>query len=140
MAIFQLSNSFSMIQKLILQLDFILVSTVMAVERAIFLAFAISRCFLGCLIFRCSSCKDYDLCDECQRKRVVSKSHISTHNVQTIVPPNNFGIFKFTLSDQKAIIWASKNGHLEVVKLLLNDSRVNPSAQDNYGNNFNDLI
>ncbi len=35
---------------------------------------------------------------------------------------------------------ASKNGHLEVVKLLLNDSRVNPSAEDNYGNSYNDLI
>ena len=27
---------------------------------------------------------------------------------------------------------ASKNGHLEVVNLLLEDSRVNPRAEDNY--------
>ena len=30
-----------------------------------------------------------------------------------------------------AIRWASNNGHLEVVRLLLNDSRVNPSANNN---------
>ncbi len=35
---------------------------------------------------------------------------------------------------------ASKNGNIEVVKLLLNDSRVNPSAEDNYGKSYNDLI
>ena len=28
--------------------------------------------------------------------------------------------------------WATKNGHIEVVKVLLNDSRVNPAADTNY--------
>ena len=32
-----------------------------------------------------------------------------------------------------AIILASNSGHIEVVKVLLNDSRVDPSAQDNLG-------
>ena len=29
---------------------------------------------------------------------------------------------------------AAENGHLEVVKLLLQDNRVDPSANNNYGN------
>ena len=33
--------------------------------------------------------------------------------------------------DNEAIIWASGNGHPDVVRLLLNDSRVDLSAQDN---------
>ena len=28
---------------------------------------------------------------------------------------------------------AASNGHLEIVKLLLQDNRVDPSADDNYG-------
>ena len=35
-------------------------------------------------------------------------------------------------SDNWAIRWASKNGHLEVVRLLLGDKRVDPSASDNW--------
>ena len=35
------------------------------------------------------------------------------------------------------MIGASKNGHMEIVKHLLNDPRVDPSAQDNNGNNMN---
>ena len=34
--------------------------------------------------------------------------------------------------DNRAIRWASYNGHIEVVKLLLTDKRVDPSAQDNF--------
>ena len=33
--------------------------------------------------------------------------------------------------DNRAIRWASYNGHIEVVKLLLTDKRVDPSADDN---------
>ena len=32
------------------------------------------------------------------------------------------------------------NGHFETVKALLNDSRVDPSAQDNYGKILNDMM
>jgi ankyrin repeat protein len=35
---------------------------------------------------------------------------------------------------------ASSNGHVEVVKLLLNHPKVDPSADDNFGMNFIDLI
>jgi hypothetical protein len=35
---------------------------------------------------------------------------------------------------------ASKNGHIEVVKLLLNHPKVDPSAVNNYGMNSIDLI
>ena len=38
----------------------------------------------------------------------------------------------------KAIRWASKNGHTEIVKHLLNDPRVDPSAQDDLGNNMSE--
>ena len=40
----------------------------------------------------------------------------------------------------KAIKLASEKGHTEIVKLLLNDSRVDPSVNDNYGMNSNDII
>jgi ankyrin repeat protein len=40
----------------------------------------------------------------------------------------------------KAIRVASSNGHLEVVKLLLNDPRVDPSVKDNEGKKFNLLL
>jgi hypothetical protein len=33
--------------------------------------------------------------------------------------------------DNNAIKWAAQNGHPEVVKLLLQDDRVNPSAKNN---------
>ena len=32
-----------------------------------------------------------------------------------------------------AIRLAAENGHLEIVKLLLQDNRVDPSADDNWG-------
>ena len=35
------------------------------------------------------------------------------------------------MKEQEIFNWASHNGHLEVVKLLLQDSRVDPSAEDN---------
>jgi ankyrin repeat protein len=35
-----------------------------------------------------------------------------------------------------AIRYASENGHIEVVKLLLNHPKVDPSAKDNYGMNL----
>jgi ankyrin repeat protein len=35
---------------------------------------------------------------------------------------------------------ASENGHIEVVKLLLNHPKVDPSSKNNYGNNFIDLV
>ena len=38
------------------------------------------------------------------------------------------------------IIVASKNGSLESVKDLLNDPRVDPSAQDNAGKILNDMM
>lgn len=34
--------------------------------------------------------------------------------------------------DNCVIRWASRDAHWEVVKLLLQDSRVDPSADDNY--------
>jgi ankyrin repeat protein len=34
--------------------------------------------------------------------------------------------------DNYAIKWAADNGHTEIVKLLLGDSRVDPAAKDNY--------
>ena len=37
------------------------------------------------------------------------------------------------LFNDTAIRNAAKYGHLEVVKLLLQDNRVDPSANDNYG-------
>ena len=33
---------------------------------------------------------------------------------------------------QSIFKWASENGHLEIVKLLLKDKRVDPSARNNY--------
>ena len=38
------------------------------------------------------------------------------------------------------IIVASRVGNCEAVKHLLNDSRVDPSAQDNRGKNLNDMM
>ena len=32
-----------------------------------------------------------------------------------------------------ALILAAENGHLEIVKLLLQDNRVDPSVDNNYG-------
>ena len=43
------------------------------------------------------------------------------------------------ITSLKAIKWASRNGHTEIVKHLLNDSRVDPSAQDNFGKTGNNL-
>ena len=47
-------------------------------------------------------------------------------------------VFKWNINNlshllDTAIRWASQNGHLEIVKLLLQDNRVDPSARDNYG-------
>jgi hypothetical protein len=42
---------------------------------------------------------------------------------------NNFTLLKTFI----AIRLASKNGHIEVVKCLLQDSRVDPSDYNNYG-------
>ena len=33
-----------------------------------------------------------------------------------------------------------KNNHIDIVKVLLNDPRVDPSAQDSYGKNLNNMI
>ena len=44
------------------------------------------------------------------------------------------------VTSKTAIKWASQNGHVDIVKVLLNDSRVDPSAQDNYGKNLNDMM
>jgi hypothetical protein len=44
------------------------------------------------------------------------------------------------ISSKKAIINASYKGHLEVIKLLLNDPRVDPSAQNNRGKGLNGMI
>ena len=43
-------------------------------------------------------------------------------------------VFKiiFSLIIDTAIRNAAENGHLEIVKLLLQDNRVDPSARDNY--------
>ena len=35
---------------------------------------------------------------------------------------------------------ASEKGHIDIVKVLLNDSRVDPSAEDNYGKSLNDMM
>jgi ankyrin repeat protein len=40
----------------------------------------------------------------------------------------------------KAIGYALEKGHVKLIKLLLNHPRVDPSADNNYGMNFIDLV
>ena len=40
-------------------------------------------------------------------------------------------VFDPTADNNRAIRWASENGHVEVVKILLSDKRVDPTAGDN---------
>ena len=53
---------------------------------------------------------------------------------------NNFGIICFPFLNCKAIRHSSEKGHFEVVKLLLNHPKVDPSANKNIGMNFIDII
>src|SRR2546421_371372 len=46
---------------------------------------------------------------------------------------DNFGKIFEWFSHISAIRNASQKGHLEIVKLLLQDNRVDPSVEDNYG-------
>jgi len=40
-------------------------------------------------------------------------------------------VFDPTADNNRAIRWASENGHVEVVKILLSDKRVDPTADNN---------
>ena len=43
-------------------------------------------------------------------------------------------------SELAALQWYCRQGDVDALKVLLNDSRVNPSVEDNYGKSLNDMM
>ena len=81
--------------------------------------------------------KDIDAQKAIMRNETIEKTLLS----KSATCAGLYDIFETLLEDPRvdpsaynnyAIVFASDNGHLEVVKLLLKDPRVDPSAKDNY--------